>query len=204
MCFSEYAPDDTDGLLSMWRGYGEDGTGAAVVFDSSKLIVTEGRTPFVLAKVEYGTTDKRLNWINQKILDISIWLESQKVTQDILYRVAWYFFERIKFFAIFTKHDGFSEEQEWRYVYLKDRDKDNTYESMLSYFVSMSGIQPKLKLKMLDIKDNVPLDELVSNIILGPAASSTLQRKTVERLLEQSGKGGLIEKLTSSTIPYRP
>ena len=75
---------------------------------------------------------------------------------------------------------------------------------MLSYFVSMSGIQPKLKLKMLDIKDNVPLDELVSNIILGPAASSTLQRKTVERLLEQSGKGGLIEKLTSSTIPYRP
>ena len=124
MCFSEYAPDDTDGLLSMWSGYGEDGTGAAVVFDSSKLIVTEGRTPFVLAKVEYGTTDKRLNWINQKILDISIWLESQKVTQDILYRVAWYFFERIKFFAIFTKHDGFSEEQEWRYVYLKDRDKD--------------------------------------------------------------------------------
>ena len=81
MCFSVYAPDDTDGLLSMWRGYGEDGTGAAVVFDSSKLIVTEGRTPFVLAKVEYGTTDKRLNWINQKILDN--WDDSKITTLEL-------------------------------------------------------------------------------------------------------------------------
>ena len=36
-CLSEHAKDDTDGLLSMWRGYGGNGNGAAIVFDAGKL-----------------------------------------------------------------------------------------------------------------------------------------------------------------------
>ncbi len=38
-CFSEYESGDNVGLLSMWRGYGEDGEGAAIVFDTAKLAV---------------------------------------------------------------------------------------------------------------------------------------------------------------------
>jgi hypothetical protein len=37
LCLSEHDPTNEDGLLSMWRGYGGNGHGAAMVFDSSKL-----------------------------------------------------------------------------------------------------------------------------------------------------------------------
>lgn len=39
MCFSEYESGDNDGLLSMWRGYGEDGAGAAVVLIKLNLLL---------------------------------------------------------------------------------------------------------------------------------------------------------------------
>lgn len=36
-CFSEHNPNDYDGKLSMWRGYGSNGAGAALVFDTHKI-----------------------------------------------------------------------------------------------------------------------------------------------------------------------
>jgi hypothetical protein len=32
-CVSEHKPDNDDGILSMWRGYGASGAGVAIVFD---------------------------------------------------------------------------------------------------------------------------------------------------------------------------
>lgn len=48
MCFSEHDAKDSDGRLSMWRGYGDNGKGAAIVFDVSGVEDTDG-FPFVLA-----------------------------------------------------------------------------------------------------------------------------------------------------------
>lgn len=42
-------------------------------------------------------------------------------------------FERLKLFALFTKHDGFKEEKEWRVVYLSERDTGKKLRSMLGY-----------------------------------------------------------------------
>lgn len=70
--------------------------------------------------------------------------------------------------------------------------------------MSGSSIQPKFKLNLAELDNNVVLSELVSHIILGPTASSNLQRRTVERLLDHNDKESLKEKLYSSTIPYRP
>jgi hypothetical protein len=36
-CLSEHPREDTDGILSMWRGYGGNGNGAALVIDTAKL-----------------------------------------------------------------------------------------------------------------------------------------------------------------------
>jgi hypothetical protein len=36
-CLSQHRPTDNDGLLSMWRGYGGQGRGAAIVFDAGKV-----------------------------------------------------------------------------------------------------------------------------------------------------------------------
>ena len=47
-CMSEHDPENTDGMLSMWRGYGGNGKGAALVFDASKITMVEGSPIFIL------------------------------------------------------------------------------------------------------------------------------------------------------------
>jgi Protein of unknown function (DUF2971) len=53
-CLSEHAKDDTDGRLSMWRGYGGNGSGAAIVFDTAKIAAREEMS-LVIRHVHYGT-----------------------------------------------------------------------------------------------------------------------------------------------------
>jgi hypothetical protein len=38
----------------MWRGYGGNGNGAAIVFDTAKIAARE-ESPLVIAHVHYGT-----------------------------------------------------------------------------------------------------------------------------------------------------
>jgi hypothetical protein len=40
-CTSEHERDDNDGLLSMWRGYGGNGNGAAIIFDASNIMARD-------------------------------------------------------------------------------------------------------------------------------------------------------------------
>lgn len=47
-CFSERKKDDTDGLLSMWRGYGRNGTGIAFVVDTGRINLNPA-SPFLIA-----------------------------------------------------------------------------------------------------------------------------------------------------------
>jgi hypothetical protein len=63
-CMSEHDPSDSDGLLSMWRGYGANGNGVAIVFDTSQLNVLES-SPLTIAAVTYGTTEARLTWLQE-------------------------------------------------------------------------------------------------------------------------------------------
>jgi hypothetical protein len=38
-CLSEYdEANEKEGLLSMWRGYGQNGNGAALVFNPAKIV----------------------------------------------------------------------------------------------------------------------------------------------------------------------
>lgn len=63
-CFSEHSRDNDDGILSMWRGYGQNGNGAAIVIDTAELDVTE-ESPFVISKVIYASSAQRVHWIQK-------------------------------------------------------------------------------------------------------------------------------------------
>jgi hypothetical protein len=53
-CLSEHAKDDTDGRPSMWRRYGGNGNGAAIVFDTAKIAARKEMF-LVIRHVHYGT-----------------------------------------------------------------------------------------------------------------------------------------------------
>jgi hypothetical protein len=59
-CLSEHNKTNTDGLLSMWRGYGQHGDGVALVFDAGA--VTEVPTsPLIVSQVSYASDGERVS-----------------------------------------------------------------------------------------------------------------------------------------------
>jgi Protein of unknown function (DUF2971) len=141
------AKGDTDGLLSMWRGYGGNGNGAAIVFDTAKIAAQED-SPIIIANVHYGTGEARKDWLRERVAQFADILARSDIPDDKLHLAAFYFFYRLKLFSIFTKHQGFSEENEWRVVYLRDRDEAKVFDNMFSYWVGPRGVEPKLKLRI--------------------------------------------------------
>jgi hypothetical protein len=195
-----------DGLLSMWRGYGSNGNGAAIVIDTSKLESIPSSS-LVIAPVKYGTAQERIDWIDNKLKDFAALLVKLNLADEHLYLAAYAIFERIKQFAIFTKHHGFSEEKEWRVVYFKERDKASKLSPMLSYSIGKNGVEPKLKLKLEFVdghmQDSISLVNIVHQIILGPGISKPLAKASFERMLEMINKEELKSKVVASTIPFR-
>lgn len=206
-CFSEHKQQDENGLLSMWRGYGANGRGAAVVFDTSKLSPKEGTT-LTLAKVQYLSSDERRSWISEKADQFATLIDSITISDDEIYVASHALYDRIKIFSLFSKHEGFSEEKEWRVVYLTGRGSDDDLPIEKHYLTTARGIEPKLRLKVKPIDEitnpSFTFEEFVSSIILGPGAQSALAVPAFQRMLELINKPELKDKVIVSSIPYRP
>ena len=188
------------------RGYGDDGRGAAVVIDTSKFNAVP-TSPFIISRVTYGSRKQRLEWIDVKLTQFSELLKKASVSNDHLWVAAWMILERLKIFAIFTKHSGFREEREWRFVYLRQRDKSNTFSPMLGYAIGKGGLEPKLKLTVAPVAGfaaDLSLEKLIDRIILGPSISNAFSRQTVIRMLEVLGRHSLSGRLSTSSTPFRP
>ncbi|WP_247382333.1 hypothetical protein [Bradyrhizobium sp. 143] len=134
-------------------------------------------------------------------------LSSADIPDEKLYLAAYTLFERIKIFALFTKHRGFIEEDEWRLVYLPDRDPQKKMHAMFHYFLSPRGVEPKLKFKVQPMpgmtSEDLSLEKITDRIILGPSISSPLAHASVLRMFELLNRSGLKDKLRVSTIPFR-
>ena len=206
-CSSEHKSDNEDGLLSMWRGYGGNGHGAAIVFDSRQFEHIYG-APLVISKVRYASNNERRSWIKAKMTEFANLLLTANVSPEKLSIPIHLLFERIKMFALFTKHDGFSEEAEWRIAYLKERDLQKKFEPMFSYAVGRNGVEPKLKFKIAPVEgytsEDLNLEKIVNKIILGPMMASPLAVKSVRRMLQTLKRPELAERVTASSTPFRP
>lgn len=205
-CLSEHDRDDTDGLLSMWRGYGSNGKGVAIVFDTVELRLVQ-ESPLIVAKVHYGSSEDRVSWLQRTLSTFARILNDSDIPDDKLYLAAWALFERIKLFSFFSKHHGFREEKEWRAVYLVDRDAKNQFEPMFHYWIGPRGVEPKLKVKIEPIEglfaSDLSLEKLVYRILLGPCISSPLTKAAVLRMMDRLGRAELKDRVFASSIPFR-
>jgi hypothetical protein len=205
-CTSEHRPTDNDGLLSMWRGYGANGNGVAIVFDAGQLEVLK-TSPLIIANVIYKSTEGRLQWLKDILSTFVGILKATNIPTEKLHIASECLFERIKIFALFTKHSGFDEEEEWRVVYMPERDPNNNLASMRNYSICPRGVEPKLRFKVAPLEGiaspNLSLSGIIERIILGPTISSPMARTTVLRMFDLLGREELAPKLRASTIPFQ-
>lgn len=203
LCLSEHDPDNTDGRLSMWRAYGKQGAGAAIVFDPTKAPQDDGH-PLVIGKVTYASRETRRQEITALIANWCGLVQQAAPNDDELKIAAQFIFDLLKSYALTTKHDGFSEEREWRVIYIPERDPGRAYKDALSYIIGQRGVEPKLKLKAeTAIGDSgIQFLDLIDSIILGPSISSGLSQLGIERMFEIHGISPK-PKLVASTIPLR-
>jgi len=201
---SEVDSTEVDGSLSMWRSYGGDGSGAAIIFDLSALTVRED-SPFLIERVAYSTAEEcrqEADRIIELLLPIVPHFEGD---ENRMFNVARLLFDRFKILGLLTKHKAFSDENEWRLVYLPERDTAGVLTHMIDYHVS-DIVHPKMKYKIEDgskaLGGAAQFDQLVYRIILGPTGASNLSKigfwKVVQKHLPTL-KGGV----HGSSIPYR-
>jgi Protein of unknown function (DUF2971) len=205
-CFSAHDHNDNDGLLSMWRGYGGNGSGAAIVMDSAKLNLSE-TSPLIIAEVQYHSREVRRTMIKAKIDQFAQLVRDVDPEESQFRIAATLLLERLKLLALTTKHHGFSEEKEWRIVYSKQRDLGHSLEPMLSYAIGPGGIEPNLKFKIGYIENvtaqDLSLAKVVERIILGPTISGPMSLLTVRRMLVSAKKPELAERVVASQTPFR-
>jgi hypothetical protein len=205
-CLSIHTPENEDGLLSMWRGYGSNAGGVAIIFDGSKLPPPE-EGPFILGRVRYANDTDRLKWIDDTAARFAEIVANSGFLNEEIWICTFYLFVRLKMFSLFSKHIGFEEEREVRLAYLPERDTENRFKGYFSTFIGPNGPEPKLKLpidKLLsEYGSAYSLSNLIERIILGPTSSSVLSVKTVQRMCIQSKRDDLAGKVCASAIPYR-
>jgi Protein of unknown function (DUF2971) len=214
-CFCEHDPSKhMDGILSMWREYGRKGNGAALVFNTQKVRY-QPHHPLLIVKVRYASSNER---IQQLQLGLTEWVRithAINLPDDKLYLAAYAAFYFVKALSLITKHRGFSEEQEWRIIYVPERDPLGYLTPQLDYFVGPRGVEPKLRYKFGPILrpaegrtgDDLPtgkLSEILEFIVLGPSISSPLSKSSFIRMLQRIGKSQFSDLVFPSTIPLRP
>jgi hypothetical protein len=192
-----------DGLLSMWRGYGGDGNGVAIVFDLAPLLAAQA--PVLVRQVQYLSYEASEAWMEQKLQRFAAALQRGGGPVAAMAGAAAALFERIKLFALFTKHRGFHEEREWRVVYLREQDRQGALTQQLHYAIGGRGIEPRLRFSTdaLGGGEQAPrLEQMVRRIILGPVLATPLALRSVVRMLELY-QPAWADRVARSSTPYR-
>lgn len=205
-CFSEHPKNDNDGMLSMWRGYGGNGNGAALVFNTE--FVNKAESPLILTKVSYASEESRHGWLEEKLNKMCNLFETLTLPDDKLYYLAHLFFQLVTVFALKFKYVGFKEENEWRVIYLPDRDPKGLLKDGFDYVIGPRGVEPKLRFKIEPLplipKATWTFESILDRIILGPTHSSPLAQKSIQKMLGRIGKQSFTPKVVASKIPLRP
>ncbi|MBB6249521.1 DUF2971 domain-containing protein [Nitrospirillum iridis] len=207
-CLSEFDRDSPDGRLSMWRGYGGNGSGAAIVFRTD-FVNLNMASPFLICRVSYGTDEARLDRIRSIVTLAKEQVAGSLIPDDQLYVLAYETFHILRLFALTSKHHGFSEEREWRVIYLPERDTPDRLSEYLTYIVGKGGVEPRLRhpLKPINLPDGTTYDwsfeDVVDRILLGPSQATPLAIKGFAGMLKALKRDALVSKIAASQIPFR-
>lgn len=188
-CLSQWDNDDQHGRLSMWRAYTATGAGVALILNSDPFLAETDALQAYSLPVAYlpeegvaGGIDRCLSAIEANLSSLSV-LNFDTIKNTVF----WWLLTM----AVSLKHPAFSEEREWRIIYLPNMWRSDIIEECVETIQGIPQVVQKIPLK--DEPGNglikADISNLIHKIIIGPsefplvlfdAFSNELKRKGVE------------------------
>jgi len=220
-CLSEIKRNDNNGILSMWRGYGNNGNGAALILKPNYLhnALARFNSDFYFHKIKYCNNksfERNLISIVEEFCALTRRYEKLIVTNvEFSKLICQILFKKLTIESLTLKHIGFKEEKEWRLLFFKPNNINNI--KLYNCYLN-ENIELKLKLNInsyLEILSTdasaISINDLFCKIILGPTAlddtHSLRSKLTIESLkdfLNDKGLTKMAKNIVQSSIPYRP
>ena len=190
------------GRLSMWRAYGGQTNVALIlntdVFSSDSAAISAFSTPVLYGgPIELCEEFKRLCDTLESNLDYLKDLGSIQVVS--------YLINAFVFSVISLKHPGFSEEREWRVVFIEDI---NNKSRIICDIESICGTPQKIyKIPLEDLPGEgltgMKVASLVHEVLIGPVNHSEIVEDAITLALDKAGMLDAKSKVRRSTIPFR-
>ena len=190
-CFCE-----EDNLLSQWRSYGANGTGASLAFDPMEFTqITGTDMPLGLMRlwrVFYKTSTQ------ERIVEASVDHAYETYRTMAVAEMAQRAADAIQFFVPTFKNEDFQEERERRLIFTPFpgcpvKPRYRVARGMLAPFYSMRD----LAFHVFDAQWHLPL----RSVLIGPSAQQELNLASTKMLLVQNGYDNAV--VAASETPYR-
>ena len=199
-------------MLSQWRGYGQDGRGICLTLDAGRLSRIVGNVPGLrINPVVYDPL------LQQAFIDAILGqgLQAQRNGSKSALEAT---VAALVFATPLMKSEGFSEEREWRLIFMPPQDAPmpkfgfQARRDFLAPFVDLTELWNNVRPKLLDVPElsetlprplptvTLPLVPVVE-LMIGPSGHQELSQKAFRKLLIQVGRSAVTISL--SEIPYR-
>lgn len=167
-CLSEHDPADSLGRLSMWRAYA-NGAGVALVMNKTPFVAETDELKAYSLPVLYLSDIEFVSALDQCLdgIEANLAILSKIDGSALAHVIFWW----LIFLSVSLKHPAFSEEREWRIIYLPSLERS---EVILEGVEAISGIpQIVQKIPLRNAPDQglhgADIPNLVAKIIVGPS-----------------------------------
>lgn len=199
---SEIDPEDVLGKLSMWRAYGGNTAGVALVFNTDGFQTTND-LGFYHSPVLYGDKYRFQSEFEKVVAGLEqnrgllSWVPRPQIEEVVA--------NALHYSILSTKHPAFEEEAEWRIIYSAGETSSTWIEVEATSIRGVPQIVCKLPIENLPGMDmpNLELDRLLHKIIIGPCLYPRQVGEAYAQVLIQQGLKNPWNYITLSQIPLR-
>lgn len=193
-------------MLSQWRAYAQDGRGGAITLDKKGLDNVVGKLRGLRVNPVFYDASLKATFVNA-ILAEGFRRHGTPGSPAIDETV-----RALLYCAPLMKHEGFSEEREWRLIYVSPA---NVALPRIHFHPRRDFLAPYLDLNdfwathppssALDPPPNIPGSVgkplvLSRGVMVGPSGHQDLNVRTMTKVVSQFAPGAIVE---ASQIPYR-
>jgi len=195
--------ENTYGRLSMWRAYGGNSAKAALVL---RMPLAPGQVAglrLLFSPVEYFAFDELEREFRNALQSIRANAAAlANIKPDLVFNMAFFM---LVLAALCLKHKGFSEEKEWRAIYLSHALPSNNVERSVEVVGSVPQTVYKIPLENDAEKQiqGVSIQDVLDRVIIGPSVYPMPIFEAFSSILRDAGIEEPESKLAVSDIPLR-